>query len=223
MKQVAVLGLGDFGLFLAEQLNNNGVSVLAVDMSRARVDLLRDKIDHIVMADITQASALGKLRLPAMDVVVVATSSPLPSSVLCVLRLKELGVERIIAKAENQDHAKVLQAMGVDEILIPEQDTATRLANKLSWTHVLEMLEFSAGCSIMEVAAPPGIVGKSIRHSGLRETYQVQVLGVREWPGAILEPIPSPDYVIKERNTLVVFGGDTSLASLRKEAERRKE
>jgi len=222
MKQVAVLGLGDFGLALAEQLKNNGVSVLAVDVSRSRADLLRDEVDHIVMADITQASALAKLRLPAMDVVVVATSSPLPASVLCVLRLKELGVKKIIAKAENKDHAKVLKAMGVDEILIPEQDSATRLANKLSWSSVLEMFEFSSGCSIMEIAVPTAVAGKTLRRSGLRDHYHVQVLGTRRQPGAPLESIHGPDHVIAAGHTLVVFGEEEHLAKLRQEAERRK-
>jgi len=221
MKQVAVLGLGDFGLALALQLKENGVSVLAADMSRARVDLVRDELDYIVIADITQASALNKLRLPAMDVVVVATSSPLPSSILCVLRLKDLGVKSIYAKAENKDHAIVLKALGVNEILIPEQDTATRLANKLSWTSVLEMFEFSEGCGIMEIAVPAAVAGKAIRDSGLREHSHVQVLGIRQWPGAPLEPIPNPDHVLGSRNTLVVFGEESHLARLRQEAERK--
>lgn len=222
MKQVAILGLGDFGMFLAQQLHRNGVSVLAVDVSRSRADLLRDKIDHIVVADITQPSALSRLRLPAMDVVVVATSSPLPTSVLCVLRLKELGVKRIIAKAENEDHATVLRAMGVAEILIPEEDTATRLANKISWSNVIEMLEVAAGCSVMEIAAPPMLIGKALRDSGLRNEYHVQVLGIRKWPEGPLDPIPSPDDVIAERNTLVLFGEEKGLARLREEAQKRK-
>ena len=218
MKQVAVLGLGDFGMFLTQQLYRNGVTVLAVDMSRSRADLLRDKIEHIVVADITQPSALSRLRLPDMDVVVVATSSPLPTSILCVLRLKELGVKRIIAKAENQDHATVLKAMGVDEILIPEEDTATRLANKISWSNVIEMLQVAAGCSVMEIAAPTMLVGKTLRESGLRNNYHVQVLGIRQWPEGPLDPIPNPDYVITERNTLVLFGEEKGLAKLREAA-----
>lgn len=222
MKQVAVLGLGDFGLALAQQLMKNGVSVLAVDKNRARTDLLRDDLEHVVIADMTHATALAKLRLHAMDVVVVATSSPLPASVLCVLRLKEIGVKRIVAKAENQDHAKVLMAMGVKEILIPEDDSAVRLANKLSWTSVVEMFEFSSGCSVMEIAVPEGVLGKSLRDSGLRDHYKVQVLGVRQWPEAPLLPIPSPDYVFSPRNTLVVFGAEENLARLRQKAEERK-
>ncbi len=221
MKQVAVLGLGDFGLALTQRLTRNGVSVLAVDMSRARADLLRDEVEHIVIADITQAMALNRLRLPSMDVVVVATSSPLAASVLCVLRLKEIGVKQIVAKAENEDHATVLKALGVDSILIPEEDTALRLANKLSWSNVMEMFRFSEGCGIMEIAAPKMVVGKALRESGLRDKYHVQVLGIRKWPEAPLDAIPSPDYIISARNTLVLFGEEANLAMLRKEAEKK--
>ena len=222
MKQVAVLGLGDFGVALVQQLAGNNVTVLAVDISRARADLLRDKVDHVVIADITQAAALEKLGLCAMDAVVVAVSSPMPSSLLAVLRLKDLGVERIIAKAENTDHGKVLEAMGVSEIVFPEQDSAMRIANKISWTNVVEMMALSPGCSIMEVLPPARTVDKALRDSGLRADYRAEVLGIRRKPGAPLNAIPSPDSQITAECTLVVFGKDSDLARLRKEAERRK-
>jgi len=222
MKQVAVLGLGDFGVSLARQLKQNNVAVLAVDMSRARVDLLRDEIDHVVVADISQAVALEKLGLTAMDAVVVATSSPMPASILAVLRLKDIGVERIIAKAENLDHGKVLQAMGVTEIVIPEEDSAVRIANKISWTNVVEMVELSSGHSIMEVSPPEMVVGTSLRNSGLRHQYHVEVLGIREEAGAELKAIPSPDSMITADCTLVVFGANADLGRLRRKAERRR-
>ena len=222
MKQVAVLGLGDFGVSLAQQLKKNNVAVLAVDVSRDRVDLLRDEIDHVVVADISQALALQKLGLTSMDAVVVATSSPMPVSILAVLRLRELGVDRIIAKAENRDHAKVLLAMGVNEIVIPEEDSAVRIANKISWTNVVEMVELSSGYSIMEVSPPEATVGTSLRNSGLRHTYHVEVLGIREQAGALLKAIPSPDSRISAECTLVVFGENSDLAKLRRVAEQRK-
>ena len=222
MKEVAVLGLGDFGIALVQQLKRNNVTVLAVDLDRNRVEQIRDQIDHIVIADITQASALDRLSLPAMDAVVVATSSPMAASILSVLRLKDLGVGRIIAKAENKDHAKVLRAMGVSEIVIPEEDSAARIGNALSWTNVVEMVELSSGCSIMEVSPPESVVGKSLRYSGLRDKYHVEVLGIREKQGGSLDPIPNPDTVITTECTLVVFGAEENLAKLRREAERRK-
>ncbi len=222
MKQVAVLGLGDFGAALVRQLTKNKVSVLAVDISRTRIEALKDEVDHVIIADMTHAAALEKMGLLAMDAVIIATSSPMPTSVLAVLRLKELGVERILAKAENEDHAKVLSALGVTEIVNPEEDSAIRVANKISWTNVVEMVELSSGYSIMEVSPPEEVVGKSLRNSGLRDRYNVEVLAVRETRGERLEAIPSPDRVINAESTLVVFGHDTQLANLRREAERRE-
>ena len=221
MKQVAVLGLGDFGAAVVRQLKRNQVAVLAVDISRNRVESLRDMLDEVVIADMTQAAALEKLRLSDMDAVVVAASSPLATSILTVLRLKDLGVERIIAKAENEDHLKVLKALGVSEVVVPEEDTAARLANKLSWTNVVEMIGLSSGCSIMEVSPPQSVVGKSLRHSGLRSDYHVEVLAIRDRPGVPLRAIPSPDSEITAGCTLVVFGEDAQLGKLRQDAARR--
>jgi len=223
MKQVAVFGLGDFGVALLKALRANSVSVLALDIDRNRADALRDAADHVVIADMTQASALDKLGLLQMDAVVVAASSPMSTSILSVLRLKDLGVERIIAKAENEDHAKVLGAMGVSEVVLPEIDSAARVANKISWTNVVEMIELSSGCSIMEVLPPGGAIGKSLRDSGLRERYYLEVLGIREAAGEPLDAIPNPDRIITAECTLVVFGEDKRLAKLRRAAERRKD
>ena len=222
MKQFAVLGLGDFGMALVQQLKRNKVAVLAVDVDRDRAEQIRDHVDHVVIADITQASALEKLSLPTMDAVVVATSSPMTVSILSVLRLKEIGIQRIIAKAENNDHAKVLRALGVNEIVIPEEDSAARVGSALSWSSVVAMIELSSGCAIMEVSPPEAVVGKELRNSGLRDKYQVEVLGIREEPGGKLTPIPSPDTVITSDCTLVIFGMEERLAAFRQEAERRK-
>jgi trk system potassium uptake protein TrkA len=221
MKQVAVLGLGDFGVSLVRQLKQNKVSVFAVDINRSRVEGFRDELEHLMIADITQGSALEKLRLDTMDAVVVATSSPLPSSVLAVLKLKEMGVKRIIAKAENEDHAKILNALGVTEVVNPDEDSASRLANKISWANVVEMIELSSGFSIMEVSPPVNVIGKTLRHSGLRDVYHVEVLALREQPRTPMKGIPSPDEVISAECTMVVFGEDGNLARLRQEAERR--
>jgi len=220
MKQVAVLGLGDFGKALVRQLKQNHVDVFAVDRDRSRVEALRDELDHLVIADITQATALDKLNLQSMDAVVIATSSPLPASILAVLRLRELGVQRIIAKAENQDHVKVLASLGVTEVVNPDQDSAQRLANKISWSSVVEMIELSAGYSIMEVATPDFLVGKTLATSQLREKFHVEVLGVRSKPGMPLQAIPSPSHEFIADATMIVFGANEHLKALRTKAEK---
>ena len=222
MKEVAVLGLGDYGMALVKELTGNKVRVLAVDISRSRAEALKEVLDHVVIADITQEAALKELGLQRMDAVVVAVSDPMPTSILAVLRLRDLGVEHIIAKAENEDHVKVLRALGVEDIVIPELDSARRLANTISWTNVVELVSLSSDCAIMELAPPAAVVGKVLRDSGMREKYHVEVLAIRSHPGADLDAIPTPDRVISEECMLVVFGREKELAKLRKEAAQRK-
>jgi len=222
MKQVAVLGLGDFGTALARQLKENNVAVLAVDTSESKLEALRAEFDHLVVADITQASALEKLALSEMDAVVIATSSPMTASIIAALRLKEIGVKRIVAKAENQDHAKLLQAIGVNEVVNPDEDSAVHVATKISWTYTVEMVELSQTCGIMEFSPPQAVIGKNLRDSRLRESYNVEVLAIRQKPGAPLLAIPNPDTVITAQCTLVIFGEDPHLEILRHEAERRR-
>ncbi|HTL52639.1 MAG TPA: TrkA family potassium uptake protein [Planctomycetota bacterium] len=215
VQQVAVLGLGDFGLALAIKLVENHVSVLVVDYDRDVVELHKDKFDHAVIANFTNPGVLSELGIGNVDTVVLATSDPMETSILTVLRLKEMKVKRLLAKAENGDHAKVLKSLGVNEIIMPEADTANRVANTISWPHIFGMMQLLPGFSIMEIEPPGFLLHKKLLETRLREEYGLAVIAIRELIPPKIEVNPDPQRVITDSCSLIMLGSDASLEKFR--------
>jgi len=216
MMQVAVLGLGDFGLAVATQLVRNRVAVLVVDQDRERIELHRDKFDRALIANFTNPTALREVGVQSMDAVVLTTSEPMETSILAVLRLKELGVHRILAKAENDDHAHVLQALGVSDIILPEHDAALRIANSISWPHVAGLMQILPGYSIMAFDTPGFLVNRRVRETRLREDYGIAIVALCERDPARVEVNPDPERVLTSSCALLLLGSDASLERFRK-------
>lgn len=216
MMQVAVLGLGDFGLAVATQLVRNHVAVLVVDQNRERVELHRDKFDRALIANFTNPTALREVGVQSMDAVVLTTSEPMETSILAVLRLKELGVQRILAKAENADHAYVLQSLGVTDIILPEHDAALRIASSIAWPHVAGLMQVLPGYSIMAFDAPGYLVNRRVRETRLREEYGIAIVAVCERDPARVEVNPDPERVLTSSCSVLLLGSDTALERFRK-------
>jgi trk system potassium uptake protein TrkA len=216
--QVAVLGLGDFGLAVATRLVQNRVSVVVVDQDRERVELHREKFDRALIANFTNPTALREIGVQDMDAVVLTASEPMETSILAVLRLKELKVKQIMAKAENGDHARVLQALGVIDIILPEYDSALRIANALSWPNVAGLMQILPGYSVMEFEPPDFLLGKRVRETRLREDYGIAIVALCERDPFNVEVNPSPDRVLTKGISLLLLGSDKALERLRGKA-----
>ena len=106
MKQVAVIGLGRFGSSVARTLASSGCEVLAVDVDEARVKAIADEVTDAVRADALDEEALRGLGLRNFEVVVVAIGHEVEASILTTVLLKEMGVLKIVAKAQDDLHAQ---------------------------------------------------------------------------------------------------------------------
>ena len=128
MKQFIVLGLGRFGSSVATTLVELGHEVLGIDIDEERVDVLKDKITQVAQADVTEEKVLKELGVKNFDAAIVGIATDLETSILVTMMLKEMGLKYIIAKAQNNLHAKVLKKIGVDKIVFPERDMGARLS-----------------------------------------------------------------------------------------------
>ena len=131
MKKVAVIGLGNFGITVAQTLVANGAEVLGIDSNHDIVNRAKDTVSFAVSGDVTKKDVLETLQLGDFDSVVIAIGQDMTASVLVALYLKELEVRQIIARAISEDHAKILAKLGIDEVIFPERDMAIKLGNKL--------------------------------------------------------------------------------------------
>ncbi len=210
----AIIGLGSFGTYLAKTLYEKGHEVLVIDKDKDKVEEARDFSTQAVWMDSADKESLQALGVQDMDVVVVSLGPEMESSILTVLYLHELGVARILAKAQNADHGKILEAIGATEVIYPERDMAIRLAQRLSSRNVLEYLPLAENISIQEIVPPEAFIGKKLKDLDLTNRYRVQVIAIRQLVPEKLIFIPGADFVIKDSDVLVVMGEEGNIAEL---------
>ena len=214
MSQVAVIGLGRFGFYAAKELHLAGHEVLAIDIDPANVQRIKDFSSRAVVLDGREKERLRALGIRDFDVVVISLGERLEASALVALHLRELGVRRIIAKAGSEDHAKLLELIGVQEIVHPEREAAERVAHRLTSKAVLDYIPLGQGYGVHEIAPPEEFVGRTLAELKLRNRFGLQVLAIRDALTSELKVNPGADDRIKGSDSLVVLGRDRDLERL---------
>ncbi len=212
MLQFAVIGLGRFGSSIARTLSRMGYEVLAVDTDADKVNDITDEVTYAVQVDAMEEKALKSLGLRNFDVVVVAIGQEIKASILVTVMLKEMGVRKIVAKANDELHGKVLQKVGADVVIFPERDMGVRVAHALVSRNIIDQIHLSPDYSIVEVVVPARFIGKSLGESALRQKYGVTVLAIRRGEDIIISP--GARQVLQEGDVLVAIGRDDRLKQL---------
>jgi trk system potassium uptake protein len=209
MSEFAVIGLGQFGMSVARHLARQGASVLAIDMDPDLVDDAAPEVDLALQADATDERTLEELQLNTMSCVVVAIGAhSIEASVLTTALMKQVGVPRIVARAMGDLHARVLRAIGADEVVNPEEEMGRRLASRLVEPSILEQVDLG-GSQLAEVEAPESFVGKDLIEADIRNRYSISVMAIQRGEQVIANPRPSE--VIKTGDILVVVGSVESI------------
>ena len=133
-----IIGLGNYGRVLAEELSALGHEVIGADNSESRVDSIKDKVATAFVIDATDEQALSVLPLNSVDVVIVAIGENFGASIRVVALLKQMKVEHIYARAIDLVHRSVLEAFSLDRILTPEEDAARSLVRLLDFGTSIE-------------------------------------------------------------------------------------
>lgn len=173
-----IIGLGSFGASLAQKLTALGNEVIGIDINMSKVDAYKEKISHTICIDATDEFTVSGLPLKETDVVLVAIGENQGANIMATALLKNLKVKRLISRAINPLHEKVLQAIGVHEIVHPEEETAERWTKKLSLSNVVDSFELNDNYSIIEAKVPVDFIGKTIMEVGFRKDFNILVLTI---------------------------------------------
>lgn len=204
MKQFAVIGCGRFGSSLAKTLYNLGHDVLAIDKDEELVQEISDSVTHAVQADVMDENVMKDLGLRNFDVVIVSIGSNLEASIFSTLIAKELGVKKVIAKAQSELHGKLLKQIGADKIVFPERDMGVRVAHNLVSTNILDFIELSPDYSIVEIKAIPAWENKTLKELKLPTKYGINVMAIKR--DDLINVSPNADDKILEGDILVIIG-----------------
>lgn len=216
MKQFLVIGLGNFGYHLAIRLYEKGHDVLALDKNQDLVQNIKDHVTQAIVADATDPKTISSLDLKDIDSAIVSIGSNLSNSVLAVLNLQESGIQHIVAKAINEPHMRILEKLGVQEILFPEKDIAISTAERLHNPNLIDFLPFLEGYGIIELTVPDRFIGKSIREINLTNRYGIQIVAIKEMVPEKLHFVPKADFILKNSDILILFGSDKGLDKMQR-------
>lgn len=208
-KEFVVIGLGRFGGSIVRELISQGAQVMAIDASSERVDEYAPIATQAVVADSTDENVLKSLGIRNFEHVIIAIGENIQSSILTTLILKDMGVEKITVKAQNDYHEKVLRKIGADFIVHPERDMGIRIANNMLSNTVLDYLELSDEHSIMEIKANDKIAGYSIIDLDIRAQYGITIVGIKRGNDIIVSP--QADEKILLGDVMLVIGADVDI------------
>ena len=216
MKSFVVIGCGRFGAAVARTLFSLGNEVLAIDISEEIIKEISDEVTHSVQADVMDETVLKDLGLRNFDVAVIAIGSDLEASIMATLIAKELGIKRVIAKAQSELHGKVLYKIGADKVIFPERDMGIRVAHNLASTNILDFIELSPDYSILEVTALREWEDKSLAQLKLSTKYGINVMAIKR--GSSISVSPSGEVVIEKDDILVVIGSIKDIKRIEQKA-----
>ena len=133
-----VLGMGSFGASLAIKLTEQGNEVIGIDNSMDRVEMFKEHVSHIICLDATDQDAVSNLPIEDTDVIIVAIGENQGANLMATAAVKNLNAKRVISRSVNPLQENVLLAMGIEEIINPEVESAERLAKKLCLTGLID-------------------------------------------------------------------------------------
>jgi len=212
MAQFAVFGLGRFGAAASIELMRLGHQVIGVDNNTKFINRLADQLSHAVIADVTDEQALQELDIQRCDAVLVAIGEDLEASILCVLHLKNMGIEQIWVKATSKAHHMILSRLGVSRIIHPEEEMGIKVAQALNYPMVNQYLALGNNQYLVEIDITQRLQGSTVAALLADANAFVKAVLVKR-RDKLFSPLAS-DFVLEHHDRLVLAGSLDILKSL---------
>ncbi len=192
--QFAVLGLGKFGRSVAKTLYDNDLNVLCCDIDEHIVQEVAPFATYTYQADVSEKSALEKLGINNFDVVIIAFGADFEAGAITATILKEMGVRYILAKANGPRQKQILESIGVDRVVLPEEEMGERIAYSFITNDLIEHIHRSGKYNIIEMEPYPQWIGRSLQRLRLRQTEGINIIAI-----------------IREEEIMAMLDGETEL------------
>ena len=202
-RSIAVIGLGTFGGAMVQTLGRFGDHVLGVDLAESNVARHGDVLARAVIGDAREARVLEEAGIGSYEVCVVAMATDIEANLLAVMNAKALGVPEVWAKATTDTHARILEQVGVDRVLRPEETFGEQLAQVLHNPLVRGSVRLAGDLHLAQIEAPRRICGHPLAKVRFGERHDLMCLGLLRG----LVPVPAdPAEVIEPGDTLLLVG-----------------
>ena len=213
-KSFAVIGLGQFGMSLAVTLAEGNYDVLAIDDNEDNVNEIAEKVTYAVKADVREPGILKKLGVQNVDAAIIGIGRSIEASITATMQAKELEIPFVIAKAVNDLHGRILEKIGADKIIYPEQEMGMRLARNLMSGSFLDIVELSSEFSMVEFKVPDNWIGKGLAELGIRNKHKLNIVGIKK--NEKLDVEINPNMPLEEDMILIAIGKNRDLDKVTK-------
>ena len=204
----AVIGVGQYGLAIAETLVERGCQVHVYDTDEKKIETLKDDVALAVTLDCTDKYALEEQGIAFCTTVVIAIGDNFEATVLACVNLKEINENlRIIARASTPQQRMILNKLGIHEVLSPEKEVANAIAEKVINPNVVNSLLLPDSFEIAEIKVPSSLVGKAVKEVNFVK-YELNLITVKviEEGKMHIMGVPTPDTIFQLNATLLLFG-----------------
>ncbi|MFN2320038.1 MAG: TrkA family potassium uptake protein [Dermatophilaceae bacterium] len=208
---VLVIGLGRFGGAAAVELQRLGHRVLGVELDGQLAERFLGRLTRVVQADAADAKIIDTVKARSFGIAVVGIGSSIEASVLASANLVDAGVGSIWAKALSLEHARILERIGVHNVVRPEADSGRRVAHLVNGK-LQDYIEFEDGYAIIKMRPPQESLGFTLEQSQLRRKYGVTVVGVKSPGQDFTYAVPTTK--VMQGDTLIVAGKSELLEKL---------
>ena len=219
-----IIGMGSFGAALAIKLTENGNEVIGVDNSMQRVEMHKDQISHVICLDATDQHAISNLPIADSDIVIVAIGENQGANIMATAAIKNLNAKRLITRSVNPLQENVLLAMGLDEIINPEVESADRLAKKLCLTGLVDSFELDKDYSIVEIETPSKYINKTLEEINFRKNHNLVILTtIKKMNKSLLgisikkkyvNGVATPSTILNKEDILVIYGHNKDIKNM---------
>ncbi|MEZ4449822.1 MAG: TrkA family potassium uptake protein [Nannocystaceae bacterium] len=213
-RQAIIIGLGQFGMSVAQALAARGVEVLAVDVREERVRAASPHVAEAACFDATDTDLLARTTPERRDVCLCAIGDEAKeASIICTALLRQMGARRVIARANDELHARILGLVGAHQVVNPEREYGERFANQVVHAGIKGELPLGEGLLISEVEAPPAFVGRTLEQLQLPRRYEVTLVALRKYDSATIA-VPAPGMTIAAGDVLVVVAREGAVSRM---------
>ena len=173
-----IIGLGNYGGVLAEELTALGHEVVGVDSEELQAERYKDKVATTYVLDATDEMALSVLPLNGVDIVIVAIGENFGASVRIVSLLKKRNVKHIYARAVDEVHKAVLDVFSLDRILTPEKDAARLLVQLMELDAEVEHFSIDENNYVFKFSVPAKLIGYKINELSIEQEFGIRIISV---------------------------------------------
>ncbi|MDV4151726.1 TrkA family potassium uptake protein [Clostridium sp. AL.422] len=206
--EFGIIGIGRFGFALAKTLIEAGKEVIVLDSDENKIKQIRNLTDNAFVVNNLGKEALEETGIQNCETVFVCIGEKIDVSILTTLNVINMGVKRVISKANTYEQGCVLRKIGA-EVVYPENDMAIRIANRLLNEEAFEFIELNNDIHIEEVRVTEVIDDKSILKSNIRNNFGLNIIALERDEETIIELDPS--FILKENDLIVVIGKKDSI------------